>query len=72
MIPKSVTSIGSSCFAGCTNLNTLYINWYTSDTIVTYTQNTFSVISTVKFSIPSNTTQLYTAKGYASDRLVER
>ena len=70
-IPSSVTSLGSSCFGGCINLSEIVLNWNASGTIVKY-NNSWSIPSTAKFSIPNGTTSLYTAKSYPSDRLVER
>lgn len=96
VIPDSVTSLGQSCFAGCTGLTSVVIpnsvtnlshycfnlcrgltniqlNWTSSADIITYNSNWISnTNSSLVFSIPYGTTSLYSAKGYPTEKLVER
>ena len=72
-IPNSVTSLGNYCFRGCVGLTSIELNWTSSNNIITYNSNWITTTNhTLKFSIPNGTTSLYTAKGYPSDKLVER
>lgn len=72
-IPRSVTSIGIICFYSCTGLEVINFNWETSEEILTYVPNWINFTSSsLKFSIPHGTTQLYIDKGYPSGKLVER
>ena len=72
-IPNSVTSIEGYCFYYCTSLTSILLNWNTANSILNYTSNWIEgTPNNLKFSIPQDTTSLYTAKGYPSDRLVER
>lgn len=72
-IPSNVTSLGNSCFMACSNLTSITLNWDTSNNIITYDDSwIFRTSSSLKFSIPQNTTNLYTAKSYPSNKLEER
>lgn len=72
-IPSSVTSLGDYCFYECTSLTNVILNWTSSDKIVTYKSNWIANTNTqLKFIIPSDTTSLYTDKGYPSNKLEER
>ena len=72
-IPNNVTSIGGSCFYHCSNLTSIILNWDTNDEIITYQYGWTSFTpSNLLFYIPNGTTSLYTAKGYPSDKLIER
>ena len=70
-IPEGVTSMGRNCFYGCLSLISIICNWesnppaYDSSWII-------GVDSSFKFSIPYGTTNIYTAAGYPSGKLVER
>ena len=70
-IPSTVKSIENSCFYNCTNLTKYNLNWDSSDTIIAYDTNIFQVNTNTVFSIPYGTTDLYIAKNYPSDKLVE-
>ena len=70
-IPSSVTSLGNYCFNGCTNLIEYNLNWTTSDSIVTYNSSKMPNNTDTVFNIPYGTTDLYIAKNYPSDKLVE-
>ena len=72
-IPLSVRSIGDYCFNRCSNLISINLNWESSDSILAYNSEWITYAnSNLKFYIPPGTTSLYTAKGYPSDKLVER
>ena len=70
-IPSTVTSLGSNCFKDCTGLIEYNLNWTTSDTIVPYDSNKMPNNTNTVFNIPYGTTDLYIAKNYPSDKLVE-
>ena len=71
-IPSSVTSIGDNCFAN-TPLDNINFLWDASENIVSYDSNVYVyLITDYKFTIPSETTSLYEAKGYPSSKLQER
>ena len=72
IIPEGVTSLEPYCFNGCSGLTSVYLNWDTSNEIITY--NSLWIQNTnenLKFIIPDGTTQLYVAKGYPIDQLIE-
>jgi hypothetical protein len=72
-IPYNVTSIGSRCFYGCTGLTEIVLEWDSASEIVSYLSNWIDGASSFNhFLIPTGTTSLYTAKGYPSNKLVER
>jgi hypothetical protein len=72
-IPYNVTSIGSRCFYGCTGLTEIVLEWDSASEIVSYLSNWINGASSFNhFLIPTGTTSLYTAKGYPSNKLVER
>ena len=72
-ISDSVTSLGDYCFAMCTGLTSIILEWDTSTEILSYKSSwVYATNPNLKLSIPPNTTSLYTAKGYPSDKLVER
>ena len=70
-IPSSVTNIGSYCFYKCTALVDYQLYWTSSD-ILTYDANKLVTNSNTVFTIPTGQTANYVAKGYPSDKLVER
>ena len=69
-IPESVTSLGDSCFDQCSHLMYIHLNWDSADTIVNY-NSTWLGNTTGNFYIPKDTTSLYIAKGYPSNKLIE-
>ena len=69
-IPESVTSLGDSCFDQCSHLMYIHLNWDSADTIVNY-NSTWLGNTTANFYIPKDTTSLYIAKGYPSNKLIE-
>ena len=72
-IPDSVTNLEEYCFVRCDNLTSITLNWDTTSTILTYNKWwIYKTSSTLKFHIPTNTTSLYTAKSYPSNKLIER
>ena len=74
----TVTNLGRGCFNNCLNLNSLVLDWETSNNIITYNSSNTStgwaylLPSSTRFSIPLGTTDLYVAKNYPLDRLDER
>ena len=69
-IPSGVTSIGSSCFYGCTNLNDYQLYWETPP--VTWSSTLMPNKTNTYFTIPNGTTANYVAKSFPSDKLIER
>ena len=69
-IPSSVTSLESSCFSGCTNLVDYQLYWETPP--VTWSSSLMPNNTNTYFTIPNGTTANYTAKGFPSDKLIER
>ena len=70
VIPSSVTSLGSNCFSGCTNLVDYQLYWETPP--VNWSSPRMPNNTDTYFTIPNGTTANYTAKGFPSDKLVER
>jgi len=71
-IPSTVNSIENGCFYNCTNLTKYNLNWDSSNTIIAYDTNIFQINTNTVFNIPYGTTDLYIAKNYPSDKLVEQ
>ena len=72
-LSDGVTSLGEYCFRDCTGLTSIRLNWSSSTNIITHRFSwTYQASASLKFSIPNGTTSLYTAKGYPSDKLIER
>ena len=69
-IPSSVTNIGEGCFFGC-NVEDYQLYWEDSDIPIYYSSILVTGTNTV-FTIPTGQTANYVAKGYPSDKLVER
>lgn len=69
-IPSSVTSIGMSCFYDCTELVDYQLYWETPP--VTWNSSLMPNNTDTYFTIPNGTTANYTAKGFPSDKLIER
>ena len=69
-IPSTVTTIGASCFGYCDKVN--YQLYWTGNNIITYDSSKMPIYSRVTFTIPNGQTANYVAKGYPSDKLVER
>lgn len=69
-IPNSVTSIGYYCFSDCTALVDYQLYWTGSDILNTRDKLMYN-IDTI-FTIPTGETANYIAKGYPSNKLVER
>ena len=69
-IPSSVTSIGTYCFGGCTKLVDYQLYWETPP--VTWNSSLMPNNTDTYFTIPNGTTANYTAKGFPSDKLIER
>ena len=70
VIPSSVTSLGNNCFSGCTNLVDYQLYWETPP--VNWSSPRMPNNTDTYFTIPNGTTANYTAKGFPSDKLVER
>lgn len=74
-IPNSVTTMDERIFAYC-DLDYIIFNWTSSEDILTYAtsyDNWFkSGNKNMRIIIPPNTISLYTAKGYPSEKLIER
>ena len=70
-IPSSVTSLGFDCFYMCTSLIDYQLYW-TGNNIITYDMYRMPNNSNTVFIIPSGETANYTAKGYPTDKLIER
>ena len=70
-IPEHCTSIGIQGLATGNNV-TINFNWQTSDKILPYNSDWINDNHEYVFTIPHGTTDLYTAKGYPSDKLIER
>ena len=71
-IPTTITTIPRICFAYCPNLRKIYLNWTTSNEIVSYSaQWVYSVNNDFKYYIPHGTTSLYRDKGYPPQLLQE-
>lgn len=69
-IPSSVTSVGYYCFGDCTALVDYQLYW-TGSNILNTSDKLMYNIDTI-FTIPPGETVNYIAKGYPSDKLVER
>ena len=69
-IPNSVTSLGNDCFVSCTISN--YQLYWVNDDVITYNTSKMPTTNNTVFTIPNNSTEDYVAKGYPSDKLVER
>ena len=70
VIPSSVISLGGNCFSGCTNLVDYQLYWETPP--VNWSSTRMPNNTDTYFTIPNGTTANYTAKGFPSDKLVER
>lgn len=70
-IPSTVTEIGNFAFMYCMALTTVSFNWESSEDIIPYSVRPYDQIN-ANFSIPTGTTSLYEAKGYPSNKLIER
>jgi hypothetical protein len=70
-IPEHCTSIGIQGLVTSNNI-TINFNWQTSDKILPYNSDWVNNEYEYVFTIPHGTTDLYTAKGYPSDKLIER
>ena len=70
VIPSSVISLGANCFSGCTNLVDYQLYWETPP--VNWSSTRMPNNTDTYFTIPNGTTANYTAKGFPSDKLVER
>ena len=70
VIPSSVTSLGSNCFRNCTDLVDYQLYWETPP--VTWNSSLMPNNADTYFTIPNGTTANYTAKGFPSDKLIER
>lgn len=70
-IPNSVTFIGVNCFIHCLNLIDYQLYWE-GNSIIKYNSDTMPTNSETIFTIPNGSTEDYVAKGYPSDKLVER
>jgi hypothetical protein len=70
-IPEHCTSIGIQGLVTSNNV-TINFNWQTSDKILPYNSDWVNDFYGYVFTIPHGTTDLYTAKGYPSDKLIER
>lgn len=71
VIPDSVVTLGSYCFLNCTNLIDYQLYW-TGNNIITYNSNKMPNNTNSTFTIPAGETANYVAKGYPSNKLVER
>ena len=69
-IPSSVTTLGNYCFGGCTKLVDYQLYWETPP--VTWSSSLMPNNTDTYFTIPNGTTANYTAKGFPSDKLIER
>ena len=69
-IPSGVTTLGSSCFRSCTKLVDYQLYWETPP--VTWSSSLMPNNADTYFTIPNGTTANYTAKGFPSDKLIER
>ena len=70
-IPNSVTSLEKFCFMDCNSLIDYQLYW-TGNNIITYNSNKMINNTNTVFTIPNGETANYIAKGYPSDKLVER
>ena len=69
-IPNTVISIGEKALMG--NYANVILNWTDSSTILQYSDRwAYNSNSIGSFTIPPNTADLYTAKGYPASKLVE-
>ena len=72
-IPSSITYMGENAFTSNSQLTFLTLNWINDGDIISYNQfGLTSVSPNLVISIPYGTTSDYVAKGYPSDKLVER
>ena len=72
-IPSSITYMGENAFTSNSQLTFLTLNWINDGDIIPYNQfGLTSVSPNLVISIPYGTTSDYVAKGYPSDKLVER
>lgn len=70
-IPNSITSFGDNCFYGCSNLIDYQLYWEDS-AIIQYNNTKMLNNTNTVFTIPVGQTANYVAKGYPSNKLVER
>jgi hypothetical protein len=70
-ISEHCTSIGIQGLVTSNNV-TINFNWQTSDKILPYNSDWVNNEYEYVFTIPHGTTDLYIAKGYPSDKLIER
>ena len=70
-ISEHCTSIGIQGLVTSNNV-TINFNWQTSDKILPYNSDWVNDEYEYVFTIPHGTTDLYIAKGYPSDKLIER
>lgn len=71
VIPNTVTFIGEYCFVACYALTNIKLNFKTSINILAYDSSWIIETNNLKFSIPNDTTSLYTDKGYPLEKLEE-
>ena len=71
VIPSSVISLGGDCFRDCDALVDYELYW-TGNDIITYDRRKMFNNTNTIFTIPSGETANYTAKGYPTNKLVER
>ena len=71
VIPNSVVSLGTYCFLYCSSLIDYQLHW-TGNNIIAYNSNKIPNNTNSTFTIPVGETANYVAKGYPSDKLVER
>ena len=69
-IPSSVTTLGTNCFRSCSKLVDYQLYWETPP--VTWNSTLMPNNTNTIFTIPNGTTANYTAKGFPSDKLIER
>ena len=63
-LPASITSIGTSSFDGCNNLNIIVLNWTESTSIITFNSNWVGNNTSIRYIIPDDTLNSYLSKSY--------
>jgi hypothetical protein len=72
-LPKTISNIITPLGNDAYNLRDIILNWSTSEEILSFdTKWDLENSPNATFSIPNGTTNLYTAKGYPADKLIER
>lgn len=71
IIPNTVVELGTDCFKGCYKLTNYELFW-TGNNVLTYDSTKLHTNSDTVFTIPNGSASDYIAKGYPSDKLVER